>query len=75
LDQERESARENTVANYNTIARLLELNGDTTRLVFDRDGGPGCYPAKPFGIELPSGLVHWFESEMAARNSQHWPSK
>ena len=56
-----------------TIAKTKAVNGDITRLVFDRDGGPGCFPMRPFGIRLPSGLIHWFESEGDARDSQYWP--
>jgi hypothetical protein len=26
-----------------------------------------------YGIRLPSGLTHWFDTEHDARRSQYWP--
>jgi hypothetical protein len=45
----------------------------TTKLGFDPDMATCCFPARPFYVELPSGLRHTFESERDARNSQYWP--
>jgi hypothetical protein len=42
--------------------------GGTFRLVVRKVRDP-----RPWGVMLPSGLVHWFESYDAALQSQYWP--
>lgn len=48
---------------------------DSTKNHFDKDvtrliREPGCADV---GVQLPSGLTHWFSSEDDARRSQYWP--
>ena len=58
----------------NILAITTAVNGDKTRLGICPKSGPCSYPLRPFFVELPSGLRHWFESELTARESQYWPS-
>ena len=49
--------------------------GDKTRLGICAKTAPASYPLRPFFIELPSKLRHWYESEFHARESQYWPAQ
>ena len=48
------------------------LGRDGTTIVIHQTG-PISYPIRPFGVKLPSGLIHWFETECEALASQYWP--
>ena len=57
----------------NTLAIHTTLDGSKIKLGICAKSGPMSYPMRPFFVELPSGLRHWFESEPTARESQYWP--
>lgn len=58
--------------------RIIETLGETiagrTTLGIVQTGGPCSYPIRPFFVELPSGMRHWFETIEDARSSQYWPN-
>ena len=53
-----------------TLGRVADEVCSYSGRVFD--GGPNCYPAAPFYVELSSGMRHYFVSENMARRSQYW---
>lgn len=41
-------------------------------LVYFEPGAGSAYPPCRYGIQLPSGLTHWFETAHDATSSQYW---
>ena len=60
-------------AYHNAGGGELEILPSGHKLGLERGGGPCCYPAAEFYVQLPSGMRHWFTTEDAARSSQYWP--
>lgn len=50
----------------------LEIRGGVTLGVSPKIS-PTTYPLRPFYLELPNGMRHWFETLQDARKSQAWP--
>jgi hypothetical protein len=57
------------------IAQTRSAQGETTWLGCSAEDAPASYPLRPFYLELPSGMRHWFTSEERARASQYWPGR
>jgi hypothetical protein len=55
------------------VVETLESLADGVELVFCAQGAGCSFPPLRWGVKLPSGFTHWFETELKARNSQYWP--
>lgn len=56
------------------IIEAIKLNSGHA-LVCDPAGAGCAYPPRRWGVRLPSGLTHWFDSRADALASQYWPSR
>ena len=52
---------------------IIETAFNVSLVEHPTGGAPGFFPLRKYGVKLPSGLIHWFESVDDAKRSNYWP--